>query len=139
MQSPQRAAAAHGYTSYVDPTLASIAIPVLVQDGKSDMAMIRELGRRCHAVATVKDGRRLILKPIGTATTSPGAVSPTATRSAGDRVPENQRARRLHQGRGARAQRGSGRAQDGETKVRRLKKTFHAKADAEASRAAAPN
>jgi phage protein D len=82
-----KVAAAHGYTAHVDPALTGIAVPVLVQDGKSDMAMIRDLGRQHDAVATVKD-RRLILKPIGKATTSSGAAIPAATitRSSGDRA-----------------------------------------------------
>ena len=73
-----KVAAAHGYTPRVDPSLAGIVLPVLVQDGKSDMAMIRDLGRRHDALATIKD-RHLILRPVGKSTTSTGAAIPAAT------------------------------------------------------------
>jgi phage protein D len=142
----QRVAAAHGYTAHVDPALAGIAVPVLVQDGKSDMALIRDVGRRHDAVATVKD-RRLILKPIGKATTSSGAAIPHATilRSAGDRASWKTSERdaytkveaRWHDGGAAERKTVShavaGSADGGDGKVRRLKRTFHSKADADAA------
>ncbi len=71
-------AARHKLTPQVAPSLASIAIPVLAQTAKSDMAMVRELGRRHDAVATVKSGK-LILSPIGAGTTSTGKTIPPAT------------------------------------------------------------
>ncbi|MBH9536916.1 contractile injection system protein, VgrG/Pvc8 family [Novosphingopyxis sp. YJ-S2-01] len=60
-----------GLQPHCDPALANIPVPVLAQDGQSDMAMIRELGRRHDAVATVKDGK-LILAPIGRGRTAAG-------------------------------------------------------------------
>lgn len=141
-----KVAAAHGYTPHVDPTLADIAVPVLVQDGKSDMAMVRELGRRHDAVATVKD-RRLILRPIGKPTTSSGAKIPAATitRASGDRASWKTSERdaytkveaRWHDQGGAERKTVShavvGQADAGDSKVRRIKRTFHSKADADAA------
>lgn len=71
-------AGANGLTPKVDPDLAAIAVPVLAQDQKSDMALLRQLGRKHDAIATVKDGK-LIFSPIGKATTAGGATKPAVT------------------------------------------------------------
>ncbi|MDB5724960.1 MAG: late control protein [Novosphingobium sp.] len=71
-------AGANHLVAKVDPDLAAIAVPVLSQDQKSDMALLRQLGRRHDAIATVKDGK-LIFSPIGKATTAGGATKPAVT------------------------------------------------------------
>jgi phage protein D len=60
-------AAAHGLTARVHGDLAGIAVPSAEQAAKSDMAFVRDLGRRYDAVATVKNGS-LLFMPIGTDT-----------------------------------------------------------------------
>jgi uncharacterized protein len=74
----RQVAARHGLTPQIAPELADIEVPVLGQTAKSDMAMIRGLGRRHDAVATVKSGK-LILSPISAGTTAGGRVIPGAT------------------------------------------------------------
>jgi len=60
------------------PALASIAIRAKAQSRESDIAFLRRLGRELDAVATIKSGR-LILSPIGKATTPAGRVLPSLT------------------------------------------------------------
>lgn len=81
-----RIAADNGLEARVAPELASIPVPVLAQDGKSDMALVRELGRRFDAVATVK-AKRLIFSPVGSPTTTTGRTIAAAAlvRGLGDR------------------------------------------------------
>ncbi|WP_454886151.1 contractile injection system protein, VgrG/Pvc8 family [Sphingomonas oryzagri] len=74
----RKVAARNGLTPSVDPALASIAIPALGQTAKSDMALVRDLGRRYDARATVKAGK-LIFAPIGAATTASGKTIAAAT------------------------------------------------------------
>lgn len=74
----RRVAADNGLTARIAPDLAGIAIPVLAQDQRSDMALVRDLGRRYDAVATVK-ARCLIFARIGSATTSTGLTIAPAT------------------------------------------------------------
>lgn len=62
----------------IAPELASQAIPLLSQAGKSDMALVRELGRRFDAVATVKESR-LIFSVIGRGTSIAGTDFGTVT------------------------------------------------------------
>ncbi|TAJ73001.1 MAG: phage late control D family protein [Sphingobium sp.] len=71
-------AARHGITAQVHPDLAGKPIAALDQNGKSDMAMVRDLGSRYDAVATWKD-RRLIFMPVGSATTAGGKPIPART------------------------------------------------------------
>lgn len=66
----------NGLKSSVDPALAAIAVPAAEQAAKSDMAFVRDLGRRHDAIATVKDGT-LIFMPIGAATTPTGKPLPS--------------------------------------------------------------
>ncbi|HEX8402249.1 MAG TPA: phage late control D family protein [Allosphingosinicella sp.] len=73
-----KVAAANGLKASVAAELAGIAVPVLAQDGKSDMALVRALGRRHDARATVKNGR-LIFSPIGKPATASGRAIPSAT------------------------------------------------------------
>lgn len=53
--------------------LAGRAIDVIEQEGKSDMAFVRDLGKRYDAVATWKDDF-LIFLPIGSSATASGAA-----------------------------------------------------------------
>lgn len=68
----------HGITAQVHPDLASKPVAALDQQGKSDMALVRDLGSRFDAVATWKD-RRLIFMPVGSATTASGKAIPGLT------------------------------------------------------------
>jgi uncharacterized protein len=74
----KKVASDNGLTAHVDATLASIEIPVLGQSAKSDMAFVRDLGRKYDATATVKDGK-LIFAPIGTGKTASGKSLPSIT------------------------------------------------------------
>lgn len=71
-------AADNGLEARIGGDLAGMAIPVLEQHQKSDMALVRELGRKYDAVATVKD-RKLLFSPVGSATTTSGAAIPELT------------------------------------------------------------
>ncbi|MGW8201921.1 contractile injection system protein, VgrG/Pvc8 family [Sphingomonas bisphenolicum] len=71
-------AARHGITAQVHPDLAGKAIVALDQAGKSDMALVKDLGSRYDAVATWKD-RRLIFMPVGSTTTATGTAIPSLT------------------------------------------------------------
>lgn len=64
-------AARHGRSARVESGLAALAVQVIEQEGKSDLAFVADLGRRYDAVATWKDGRLLFL-PIGAAATASG-------------------------------------------------------------------
>lgn len=57
-------AARHDRTARVETGLAALRIDVIEQEGKSDMAFVRDLGRRYDAIATWKDGL-LVFAPIG--------------------------------------------------------------------------
>jgi len=67
----------HGVTAQVHPDLSGKAITI-DQNGKSDMAFVRDLGSRFDAVATWKD-RRLIFMPVGCDTTPSGTAIPGLT------------------------------------------------------------
>lgn len=71
-------ARANGLTPKVHASLASIPVKSVEQAAKSDMAFVRDLGKRYDAVATVKDGN-LLFMPIGTATTAGGKTIPGLT------------------------------------------------------------
>lgn len=68
-------AGANGLEARIDPDLAGIAIPTYVQHHKSDMALLRQLGRENDAVATVMDGKLLFTR-IGKGTTAGGKPLP---------------------------------------------------------------
>lgn len=68
-------AKANGLEARVHADLAGIAIPSAEQAAKSDIAFVRDLGRRYDAVATVKNGS-LLFMPIGTDTTAGGKTIP---------------------------------------------------------------
>lgn len=76
-------AGTNGLAPKIAAELASIEIDALEQDEMSDAAMLRSLGRRYDAAATVKNGTLLFL-PVGSA--GGGAISAgTLTRRSGDR------------------------------------------------------
>ncbi|QDH33993.1 contractile injection system protein, VgrG/Pvc8 family [Porphyrobacter sp. YT40] len=62
----------HSRTARIGGDLAARAIAVIEQEGKSDMAFLRDLGKRYDAIATWKDNFLLFL-PIGGGTTAGGA------------------------------------------------------------------
>jgi uncharacterized protein len=68
----------HGRSAQVDGQLAGIAVKAIEQEGKSDMAFVRDLGRRHDAIATWKDGKLLFL-PIGKSATASGTALASAT------------------------------------------------------------
>ncbi|WP_313800965.1 contractile injection system protein, VgrG/Pvc8 family [Sphingobium sp.] len=68
----------HGVTAQVHPDLATKVITALDQNGKSDMALVKDLGSRYDAIATWKD-RRLIFMPVGSTTTVSGTAIPSFT------------------------------------------------------------
>jgi uncharacterized protein len=67
----QEVAASLGYQPRVHADLAGIQLQSVEQSAKSDIAFLRDLGRRYDAIATVKD-RNLLFMPIGTDTTAGG-------------------------------------------------------------------
>jgi phage protein D len=73
-----RVAGRHGLKPVCAPALAGIAIKAQAQSRESDTAFLRRLGREHDAVATVKNGR-LILSPIGAATTPSGKAFASVT------------------------------------------------------------
>jgi len=142
----RKVASANGLQASVSADLADIPIAMHVQDQKSDMAMIRSLGRRYDAVATVKHGK-LILAPIGAGKTAGGKPIPTLaiTPAEGDRVSWQSAERdsytkveaRWHD-RGSASRKtesadvGTGSASS-DGKTRRLHRTYHSQATAKAA------
>lgn len=70
-----RIADRNGGFARVESGLAATAITAIEQEGKSDMAFVRDLGRRYDAIATWKDGVLLFL-PIGASATASGNPLP---------------------------------------------------------------
>lgn len=68
----------NGLTPAIDETLGSKTIPALGPGAKSDAALLRALGKRFDAVATVKNGS-LIFTPIGKGKAPSGAALPGET------------------------------------------------------------
>lgn len=138
-------ARAHGWAVRVAPELAGIAVKVLGQNGQSDMALLRRLGREHDAVATVK-ARTLILSPIGKATNVAGRALPgiTLTRKDGNGWTYREVERSADAGVEARwHDQDSGErktvkvAGTGTGKAHRLRKVFHTEAEARAAATAA--
>jgi phage protein D len=65
-------AAAHGLKVVIHPALQSKIIPALGFDDKSDAALLRELGTRFDATATVKN-KSLLFSPIGQSQSAKGS------------------------------------------------------------------
>lgn len=135
----------HGLTPRCHPDLASKTVTVADQNNKSDMTLLRDLGRRYDATATVKDGA-LIFAPIGAATTTTGKPIPslTVTRQDGDKYSYRRAARENGQD-GAEAnwhdQQTATRkkVQNGGGKRRRLKKVYASESDAKEASASETN
>lgn len=130
----------NGLTAKIDATLSSIAVPVLGQDQRSDMALIRFLGERHDALATVKN-RTLIFAPIGVGLSAGGLALPTLTltRRSGDRYSYRRAERDKHDGvearwhdqdKGERRTVSVGSTGAADKKPRRLRRTFASEADA---------
>ncbi len=66
----------HGRAARVEAGLAVARIDAIEQEGKSDLAFVRDLGRRFDAIATWKNGLLLFL-PIGGSSTASGAALDT--------------------------------------------------------------
>lgn len=79
-------AGANGLQLSIDPDLRGVQIPALASHEKSDMALVRELGRRYDAVATVKAGK-LVFNTKGKGQTPGGQPIPDTVigRGVGDR------------------------------------------------------
>ena len=65
-------------TAKVHASLSGKVIEVIEQGARSDMAFVRDLGKRFDATATVKD-RHLIFAPIGTGQSAGGTALPGLT------------------------------------------------------------
>ena len=136
----QEIASANGMKASVDGSLSSKPLPVLAQDQRSDAAMLRFLGRRHDAVATVK-GKTLIFAPIGKGKTAGGAALPALAieRRSGDSYQWSRAAREEYGGVEARwhdkdkSKRETVKAGSGKGTPKRLKRTFHNEADAKAA------
>lgn len=73
----------HGATARVVDALAARSIMAIEQEGKSDMAFVRDLGRRYDAVATWKGGVLLFL-PVGASASASGQALDRITLTKGD-------------------------------------------------------
>lgn len=134
-----RIARAHGYRAAVHASLAGKPIAFAEQSAKSDMAFIRELGKRYDATATIK-GRTLIFAPIAGGHTAAGTRLPLLTLTKRDgyqwRFSEAQR----EENDGAQAQYhdpGAARKRTahagGKNNPKRLKRTYASKPEAQAA------
>lgn len=68
----------NGGTARVHADLSGIAVTAIEQNGRSDAAFVRDMGRRYDAVSTWKNGM-LLFMPAGAATTPGGAAIPAIT------------------------------------------------------------
>ncbi|MCY1672133.1 contractile injection system protein, VgrG/Pvc8 family [Novosphingobium sp. SL115] len=137
-------AARNGIAAKVHPDLAGLAIEVLDQHGKSDMAMVKDLGSRFDAVATWKD-RALLFMPVGASTTASGAAIPTLTltRRDGGTWRFTRADRDEHNGAEAewhdKAQGKRQKVTSGGTNRKRLKRVYASQAEADQAARAAAN
>ncbi|WP_069337173.1 contractile injection system protein, VgrG/Pvc8 family [Sphingobium yanoikuyae] len=138
-------AADNGLEPRIAADLAAIVVDVVDQDGKSDMALVRDLGKKYDAVATVKD-RKLVFARVGAGVTSSGLAIPalTITRASGDRHDYRRAERDKYDGAEARWH-DTGAAKRKTEKVggrgtgaspKRLKRIYASQADAKAAAAA---
>ncbi|MEZ5688706.1 MAG: contractile injection system protein, VgrG/Pvc8 family [Caenibius sp.] len=135
-------AGVNGYAVRVHPDLDSVPVDSLEQASKSDMAFIRDIGRRYDAVATVKD-KTLLFLPIGSETNASGQMlaSQTLKRAAGSHWTFTVADREDHDG--AEAQwhdRGEAKRktvkQGKASNPKRIKRTFASEAEAKAAASA---
>lgn len=131
----------NGLTLQLAAELAARAIPVLAQDQRSDVALLRWLGERFDALATVKKGI-LLFAPIGSGRSAQGSpIAPVSiTRGAGDKFRYSRAERDSYGGVEARyhdqdaAERKTvkrGRPSEKAGPARRLRKTYPNKTEAE--------
>lgn len=138
-------AARQGLEAVVAPELAAIAVPILDQSRESDAALLRRLGKRHDAVATIKAGR-MIFSPIGKAATAAGVALPAfeIRRADGDQHSWEEADREKYTGVSARWHDvGAGETRtvkvggaDEGGRRKRLRKTYGSEADARAAAAA---
>lgn len=133
-------AADNGLTTAIDAALGAKAIPALGHGAKSDAALLKALGKRFDAVATVKNGS-LIFSPIGSGKAPSGGALPgeTIDRAATGSV-EYERVERENYGgvvavwhdkaSGERKQVQAGGSSAAEAKPKRIRKVFANEADA---------
>ena len=125
----------HGRQARIEASLASQAIAVIEQEGKSDMAFVRDLGQRYDAIATWKNGLLLFL-PIGGSATAGGTPlgDVVLTKREGWRWTFNQADRESYDGAEAQWQdQDAGRrrtVQVGGENRRRLKRVYASEAEA---------
>jgi len=126
----------NGITAQVHPDLAGRAIVAIEQNGKSDMAFVKDLGSRYDAVATWKD-RNLIFMAVGSATTASGRQLGAITLTKRDGWTWRFTRAQRDEYDGAEAtwhDQGTGKKQKvstGGSKTKRLKRVYASKADAE--------
>ena len=79
-------ARANGLEPHVAPDIAAVPVESLAQSREGDIAFVRRLGRAHDAIASVKDGK-LVVMPIGAGVTPSGRPLPAVTlhRRDGDR------------------------------------------------------
>lgn len=135
-------AADNGLKPAIDATLGARMIPALGPGAKSDAALLRALGKRFDAVATVKNGS-LIFAPIGSGKATGGSALPAETipRAATSSV-EYERVERENYGgvvaiwhdkkSGQRKKVQAGGSDGTESKPKRIRKVFANEADARA-------
>lgn len=134
-----RIAQANGYRAAVHASLASKPIAFAEQAGKSDMAFIRDLGKRFDATATIKD-RTLVFAPIAGGQTAAATRLPalTLTKRDGNGWRFTATQREEHDGAEAQyhdpktARRHTVRS-GGKKNPKRLKRTYATKHDAQAA------
>jgi phage protein D len=125
-------------TPRIHPDLASKPIAAIEQAAKSDMAFVRDLGRRYDAVAAPKAGA-LVFMPIGADTTAGGTALPgfALTRKHGWTWDFSTTARDEYDGAEAQYRDNDAgktvRVQAGGAKRKKLRRTYANRADAEAA------
>ena len=137
-------AARQGLQAAIAPELSGVAVTLLEQSRESDSALLRRLGQRHDAVATIKAGR-LIFAPIGKGATSGGRALPTfeIRRREGDVFSWEEADRDKHAGVTARWHDVAGATTKsveavgaGSGRKKRLRKTYGSEADAQAAASA---
>lgn len=137
-------ASRQGLQAAIAPELAGVGVTLLEQSRESDSALLRRLGQRHDAVATIKAGR-LIFSPIGKGATARGRALATFQihRRDGDIFTWEEADRDKHAGVTARWHDVAGASTrtvevggTGSGRKKRLRKTYGSEADARAAAAA---
>lgn len=138
-----------GLKASIAPALAGIAVPIIEQGRMSDTDLLRRLGRKYDATATVKAGT-LLFAPVGAGTTASGKPLPAATirRRDGDSHSFKRAARDTYTGvtaywhdpnQAERRGEDAGTTTGDTAKTRKLKRTYGSQADAKAAATAEHN